>query len=121
MADIRATEPEILAIRPAGMGVELDLAVPPGLLYFEGHFPGFAILPGIVQVDWAIRLARRYLAIGTRQPMAMQVKFRAPVQPGYRLRLVLSVVTDTRGERLSFEYRSGETIHASGKIGLGPA
>ncbi len=120
MADIVVTEPEILAVRPLVSGVEIDLFVSPTLSFFEGHFPDFAILPGIVQVDWAIRLARTHLAIGRLQPNEMQVKFRAPVLPSSRLTLALSVADGAKGPRLAFDYRAGETVHASGKIGLAP-
>lgn len=36
---------------------QLQLHMPQDLIYFEGHFPGFQILPGVVQLDWAIHFA----------------------------------------------------------------
>lgn len=113
------TEPLVLARRGDAPRVELDLALPAGLLYFEGHFDGFAILPGVVQIHWALRLARRHLGLGDGAPTSMQVKFRRPIRPGALLALALERVSLPGGERLAFAYRSGPTLCADGKIVLG--
>ena len=55
------TQPDIDAVRELADGVELDLAIGPELIYFQGHFPGYPVLPGIVQIDWAVQLADQYL------------------------------------------------------------
>jgi len=49
--------------RAAPDGLELDLRVPPDLEYFAGHFPGIPILPGVVQIDWSVRLGRARLPV----------------------------------------------------------
>lgn len=112
------TEPEVLAVRQADMQVELDLALPPGLLHFEGHFPGFAILPGVVQLHWAIMLARTYLPIGSAVPAELQIKFRRPIRPEARLILRLSIRAAAEGRQLIFDYACGGTPCSSGKIVL---
>jgi len=47
---------------------------------FDGHFPHNPILPGVVQIDWALRLAVLHLGSkdGTRD---YQVKFQRPIVP----------------------------------------
>ena len=50
--------PDILATRPSPDGIRVDLRVPADLACFPDHFPGFPLLPGVVQLDWALALAR---------------------------------------------------------------
>jgi 3-hydroxymyristoyl/3-hydroxydecanoyl-(acyl carrier protein) dehydratase len=108
------TEPVIRQIHHAEARVELRLVVPESLLYLEGHFPGFAILPGVVQVDWAIRYARRYLAVGDAAAKTVQVKFRKPIPPSRQLSLSLAYAAERK--RLSFECRDDADVCSSGQI-----
>ena len=56
--------PDVLSETREGDKVTMVLFVPATLGHFAAHFPGFPILPGIVQVDWAVRYAR--LVAGSR-------------------------------------------------------
>jgi 3-hydroxymyristoyl/3-hydroxydecanoyl-(acyl carrier protein) dehydratase len=38
--------------------VRLQLHCAPDLVWFEGHFPNLPVLPGVVQIDWAVHFAR---------------------------------------------------------------
>ena len=109
-------EPIVSAIRLIDAGVELDLILPAALLYFQGHFPGYGLLPGVVQMHWAIGYAARHLGIRADAGRA-QVKFRRPLRPDDRLTLALAVT----GGRLSFSYRRGGEICANGSLALGSA
>jgi 3-hydroxymyristoyl/3-hydroxydecanoyl-(acyl carrier protein) dehydratase len=114
----RPTEPEVLAVRPGDGAVELDLSLPSDLLYFDGHFPAFAILPGVVQLHWAIKLARVHLPIGPAVPAELQVKFRRPIRPAAQLILGLSL-KETGGHRqVIFDYGSDGVACSSGRITL---
>jgi 3-hydroxymyristoyl/3-hydroxydecanoyl-(acyl carrier protein) dehydratase len=112
------TEPEIIAVRAAPKRCELDLVVPPDLIYFTGHFDGFPILPGVVQLHWSLRFARRYLPLGSGTPATIQVKFRKPVRPGARLVLALTQGSTAGGEQIAFEYTWDGEPCASGRIVL---
>lgn len=52
--------PSTLGTETVGGVLRLSLQIPPKLLYFDGHFPGNPVLPGIVQVHWAVHYAREY-------------------------------------------------------------
>ncbi|HEX3972858.1 MAG TPA: hypothetical protein VHX19_16135 [Stellaceae bacterium] len=116
MVDAAPSEPVIRETRPAGGKIELSIHLPPALIYFRGHFPGFAILPGVVQIDWAMLLARRYLTMPAGAARAMRVKFARPIRPGADLTLTLDY--DRTGKRLHFEYRDRDYTYGSGRIEL---
>lgn len=107
--------PEIRSIAHGKDGLVLELFTTPTLDYFPGHFPGYPILPGVVQVDWAIRFAREHLGIPATGFSALRaLKFSAPVRPGASLTLRLSWLADK--QRLDFSF-SGETrVVSSGQV-----
>jgi 3-hydroxymyristoyl/3-hydroxydecanoyl-(acyl carrier protein) dehydratase len=89
---------------------ELD----PALQVFEGHFPGRPILPGVAQVDWAIRWARERFALPARFVRLDVLKFQQPLEPGMRVELELH--WNAAAGVLKFEYRSAQGRHASGNV-----
>jgi 3-hydroxymyristoyl/3-hydroxydecanoyl-(acyl carrier protein) dehydratase len=113
------TEPELLAVRREDALVKLELSLPPGLLYFEGHFDGLPILPGVVQLHWALGFARQHLPLGGRLPVEMQIKFRQPIRSEARLVLVLGLKEMPDRKQVTFAYRCGDIPCSSGKITLG--
>jgi hypothetical protein len=40
----------------------LRMTLDPALRPFQGHFPQAAILPGVAQLDWAVRFGRQAFA-----------------------------------------------------------
>ena len=113
LAEAAPREPILTALRPGDQAVEMDLALPAGLHWFQGHFPGFALLPGVVQLHWAVEYARRHLGVAA-QPASAQVKFRRPIRPEETVTLALAVA---RG-RLTFSYRRGAETCSSGSLVL---
>jgi AMP-binding enzyme len=113
--DAPKVDPQILALRRFDDGCEIDCAVPPDLYCFKGHFPAMPILPGVVQVDWVVRLANQYLDLGLEAACDVQVKFRRIIGQNQLFTLCLRV---RPAQRLAFEYRiDGETA-SSGAVAL---
>lgn len=100
-------------VRPVEDGVEIDIAATPDLRWFDGHFPDFPLLPGVVQVDWAVGFARRHLGYAGPSAQRFQIKFKQMIRPGDRL--VLRLRTDAKG-RVVFEYRRGDGVCSSGVL-----
>ncbi|XQE66693.1 AMP-binding protein [Pseudomonas sp. P3C3] len=97
---------------------QLELDVPPDLAHFTGHFPQTPVLPGVVQIDWAQRLARELIAELPPRFCGMEVlKFQQLVRPGDRIQLTLRF--DAERGKLYFAYRNGEAPCSSGRILLG--
>lgn len=97
----------------------LHLHMPAELEHFRGHFPQAALLPGVVQIDWAIREgARLYGPFGPFQSLRA-VKFKRPITPGMRVRLELW--RPEGKSSIAFHYASDEGSHASGQAVFSPA
>ncbi len=97
--------------------VVLGIGIPAELEAFRGHFPGNPILPGVVQIDWAVRFAALHLGIAEPGARDFQVKFRNIIRPEDSIFLTLQL--NRSKNRLSFEYKSGDTVMSSGQIKLG--
>lgn len=106
--------PVVLDQRRRETGLEIDVLIPPDLFYFRGHFPGFPILPGIVQLHWAITYGRSLLPSKALVPGTIQVKFRDVVRPGEHLQLTLAYNRSDR--KLIFDWRSNTGPRSSGSI-----
>lgn len=109
--------PPILERRDLGAGaVELDLDIRAELHWFKGHFPDFPILPGVVQIHWAVEMARAWLGLPLASAREFQIKFKAVIVPGDRL--TLSLRHDAAKGRLAFTYGRGADICSTGTVFL---
>jgi acyl-coenzyme A synthetase/AMP-(fatty) acid ligase len=110
----RPTEPAWRELERGENSVRLALAVPPDLLYFDGHFPGSPILPGVVQVDWAIARGRAYFDVPPVFRDIAALKFQQVIAPGATVQLELA--WDPAKSSLQFKYLSEAGQHASGRV-----
>lgn len=110
------TNPTVLSVRHFTRGVEIDFSIPEDLFFLQGHFPGRPILPGVVQVDWAVQLADRFLQTGIGGARQFKVKFKSLIAPGSDFLICLQKSADDR--HLNFEYRQHSNVLSSGSIRL---
>ncbi|ADT86695.1 3-hydroxyacyl-ACP dehydratase [Vibrio furnissii] len=114
-------KPTLLATDIHPSQATLSLRVDADILDFSGHFPNFALLPGVTQIDWAIFYANQYLATPTQFKGMEVIKFQEPILPDMTVALVLN--WDADKQKLAFQYRSerdgNPVVHASGKMKLG--
>ncbi|MGN4048844.1 AMP-binding protein [Pseudomonas sp. SM4] len=92
----------------------LQLSVPPDLAYFSGHFPEAPVLPGVVQVEWALNLGRQLLNLGGAFAGMEVLKFQQLVRPGDEIQLHLRF--DPERSKLYFAYRNDTATCSSGRI-----
>jgi 3-hydroxymyristoyl/3-hydroxydecanoyl-(acyl carrier protein) dehydratase len=104
--------PEVRGATREDRLVTVRLFVPRTLEHFDGHFPGFPILPGVLQIDWAVRLARQHFGQLCESYGVDGFKCRAPVLP--ETELVLTLECDAG--RLRFAYRDGARTVSSGTV-----
>lgn len=101
--DIRPQEPDLRARRQGPNWVELELYNRPDLLQLDGHFPALAVVPGVAQIDWAVKMAARFLGLPLASATSFQVKFHRLTLPETTVTLRLDY--DRARQRLLFAYR----------------
>ena len=94
--------------------VTLSIQAPAELLYFQGHFQQAPVLPGVVQINWAIHYAQQYFSMPPHFAGMEAIKFQQIARPEQPLTLELSYNPDK--QKLSFSYRSATASHSSGRI-----
>lgn len=109
--------PKVLAEHGDPGQTELDLLVQADNPWFQGHFPGRPILPGVVQIGWAVHYAGSVLGFTYGVPQLEQVKFRRPILPGTHLSLCLT--SDPVTGKVRYQYRDKQHAYASGTLDFG--
>jgi 3-hydroxymyristoyl/3-hydroxydecanoyl-(acyl carrier protein) dehydratase len=104
--------PTLLERRDDAGRIELDLEVPADNPWFDGHFPEFAILPGVVQIGWAAHFAHQLCQLGPGISGMEHIKFKRPILPGARL--ILCLRPEAAESRIRYEFRDGDQTCSSG-------
>ena len=110
----RPKAPQVLEQVDADGEWSLQLAVPPDLAYFSGHFPRAPVLPGVVQVEWAMSLGQQLMDLPAKFAGMEVLKFQQLVRPGDEIQLHLRF-DPVRG-KLYFAYRNETATCSSGRI-----
>ncbi|HEY4127604.1 MAG TPA: hypothetical protein VGN70_06125 [Gammaproteobacteria bacterium] len=109
--------PKVSAQRGQDGRIELDIEVPAECRWFEGHFPEFAILPGVVQIGWAAHFGHSLFKLGPGVIGMEHIKFKRPILPGARL--VLTLKLDAAAGKLRYEYLDGDQACSIGVLHYG--
>ena len=104
--------PQVLSSTASGDSAVYRIRVPPALEHLRGHFPGFPILPGIVQLDWAVRFGRLHFQGLAESSGVDNFKCQALVFPDAELTLELR----REESGLHFRYFDAQRTYSSGKI-----
>ncbi len=108
------TEPIVVAERVTQTEAALDLKIPVDLAYFSGHFEGAPIVPGVVQIKWAVEAARRHLAARGDVVGMEAIKFQRVLLPGAVVTLALNWVA--ADGKLYFSYTAQAVRYSSGRL-----
>lgn len=88
----------------------VQIYLDPDLVWFEGHFPGQKILPGVVQISWALEFAKRFVP-GAEIKETPLIKFSKPLVPEDLVTLKLAYVPEKKTVRFSYTVeRPGEEV-----------
>jgi 3-hydroxymyristoyl/3-hydroxydecanoyl-(acyl carrier protein) dehydratase len=100
----------------SGGKAQLQLRVAPDLVWFEGHFPDLPVLPGVVQIDWAVHFAGLHFGLDAPVTGVNGLKFQRLIRPGDLLGLRL--VWRSARQELEFSYQVDETPCSRGVLVL---
>lgn len=106
--------PDLLAQQVADEHAVLTLSINPQLAFFNGHFDEIPIVPGVVQIQWAVHFGRQILPVTGAFSHMESVKFKELILPEQPFELVLRWVASSR--KLDFSYRSPLGEHSSGRV-----
>lgn len=100
-----------------GQRAVFELTAPRDLFYFDGHFPDVPILPGVVQIDWAISYGRKCFDLPPVFLGIHALKFQQPIYPEQPVKLEL--IHEQSKSCLSFILSSQAGQHGIGRILFG--
>jgi acyl-CoA synthetase (AMP-forming)/AMP-acid ligase II/3-hydroxymyristoyl/3-hydroxydecanoyl-(acyl carrier protein) dehydratase len=116
-------EPESARRDADGGGRErlvLELVAPGNLGWFDGHFPGHPVLPGVVQLQLLVasRARSEWPALGPVRRL-LRLKFKQVITPGARI--ILALVHERPAHTVHFELSVAGASCASGSVVFDPA
>jgi acyl-CoA synthetase (AMP-forming)/AMP-acid ligase II len=114
--DKNVTAPILIQKEFNSRGLLLKASVPPNLGYFDGHFPGYPIVPGIVQIQWAIDLIKSWNDKNINLGRLEQVKFKTPMRPGQYFSLQVTLCSTPDTDAMDFLFTHEETVFSSGRF-----
>ncbi len=111
-----AERPELFKMErdaePAPRSVVLFLQFPATLPWFDGHFPGRPLLPGVAQVHLAGIASQAVFTFDSAYRGTGRLKFVRPITPEVPVQLTLQLKTSS----VRFEYRRDDVVCASGSL-----
>ena len=116
---IKSALPAIISTQTDIDSICWRLNIAADLEYFSGHFPEQPVLPGVTQLDWAIKLGCLHFGYDCNVAVLEVLKFQQLMLPNTQVDLTIS--HNAAKAKLIFAYSDGEKRFASGRIALNKA
>lgn len=113
---IKSSLPKILSSHTSDESIEWRLRIDADLPFFNGHFPEQAVLPGVTQLDWAIRMGCQHFGYPNDIATLEVLKFQQLMLPDSEVTLQISL--NAAKTKLIFSYFDGDKRFGSGRIAL---
>jgi acyl-coenzyme A synthetase/AMP-(fatty) acid ligase/3-hydroxymyristoyl/3-hydroxydecanoyl-(acyl carrier protein) dehydratase len=109
-------QPVVHAEKRGASEIVREVSVPEDLVFLEGHFEGFPVVPGVVQVGWVLEAAQAALGEAPRLAAVENLKFKELLLPGQRFRL--EVEWTPARDLLRFRLAAQERVFSTGRLRL---
>ena len=113
LPDVNENFPRVLTASVDLPDVRLGLDISQDLEWFRGHFPDMPILPGVVQLHWAVIVARAVFEFPDSPLEVKRLKFKNVVIPPQVLELSVSVHVSNE---VQFEFYSPDEQYSQGRL-----
>jgi hypothetical protein len=97
--------------------IERACVVPLDFSCFPGHFPDGPVVPGVLELDWAIEMAADILGRSPQVESIRSLKFGHPLRPGDAFRIKVCVSAEGK---LDMRLWGEENEYARGRVRLSP-
>jgi acyl-CoA synthetase (AMP-forming)/AMP-acid ligase II len=115
----RPVLPVVTAERCGELVIERSLLVPEDLAFLEGHFEGFPVVAGVVQLHWVMAAVTELLGRAPELRGMEALKFKDLLLPGQAFQMRVDI--DDARERVHFKLWEGERVFSSGRCLLASA
>ena len=110
--------PRLVKFDAADNHISLSFEVVDSISWFAGHFPEQAVLPGVVQIHWAMKLAQAVfpdlLSEGRHFKTANNIKFKSMILPGQMIDVDLKYKESKH--TVAFSYHTADDIFSTGSL-----
>jgi len=93
--------------------IKLTFNIPENLHWFNGHYPDQPIVPGVIEIDWAIHFAKVHFDLDIKFRGIEALKFHELIEPNNDIFLHL---TYKKEKKLHFSFTSQTSKLSSGRI-----
>ena len=108
--------PRVTKRETAELSARVELQVPADLPCLPGHFVGAPVVPGVVQIDWAMHYGRELLGLSGRFASMEVIKFKQLLVPGESAVLELEFIPQKNKLKFCFRCDGDEREYSSGKL-----
>lgn len=113
LAISKCQEPIMKSVKYNKNTFEGDFCFLKDSIYFQGHFPDFPILPGVIQLHFVFYILKYYFSVVPQKYSLLKLKFMNLIVPQQFVHLSIENILS---ENISFKYYQGDKVYSSGII-----